>query len=466
MSELPIEGVTAERRAAPMMTTGPQLFGHPLGLWFLIATEVCVAFSQYGLQSIFVLYLTNALLQPGHIEHVVGFGALAACVKAIYAPIGTKAMAAGITGLFLTLIFAVPLLGGIVADRLLGRTRTIILGVVLLTCGHLLMSFEWSFVFALICLIAGFGAAGGMKAQIGGLYAVEDPRRSEAYQYFQLLFQTAPIVSPLICGALAARAWHWGFLAAGLGMLVGMVIYLAGLKWLPTEAPLKERKTIRVALTRQERRSAIGLVLILPVLALAALPNQEIFDGYMLWAQEHYQLKLFGWDFPVSSLISLDAVISTLTAIWVLAFWRWYARFWKDPAEITKVAIGTIIAGFGPLCLIVGEVFSPGMHAMSPLWGIAFHTFNDIGFGMNYAIGMAMFSRVAPASLNTILVAAFVLHLAVANLIVGKLSTLIDRIPDLTFWWLHTGAAFAGGAVLLLCAIFFKDVFDPTGKDA
>lgn len=464
MSEFPIEDASATRPVAAAALSSPQFFGHPIGLWFLIATEVCLGFSQYGLQAIFVLYLTNALLLPGHIEHVVGFGALAACVKALYAPIGTKAMAAGITGLFLTLIFAVPLIGGFIADRFLGRTRTIILGVVLLTCGHLLMSFEESFVLALVCLVSGFGAAGGMKAQIGALYTLDDPRRSEAYQYFQLLYSAAPIVSPLLCGALAQRAWHWGFVAAGLGMLVGLVIYFAGLKFLPKETPIKERKKDSVPLTRAERRSAIGLVLLLPVLALGALPNQEIFDGYMLWGQEHYQMSLLGVNFPVSSLISLDATISVITAVLVLAFWRVYARFWQDPAEITKVAIGTLIASLGPLCLIIGETLSPGAHAVSPLWGIAFHTLNDIGFGMNYPIGMAMFSRVAPAKINTVLVAGFVLHLSVANLIVGKLSTLIDRIPDTTFWLLHAGGSLIGGVILLLCAIFLKSIFAPAAQ--
>ncbi|QDH25713.1 MFS transporter [Neokomagataea tanensis] len=433
-----------------------------------MATEVCVGFSQYGLQSIFVLYLTKSLLLPGHLENVVGFDVLAACVKAIYAPIGTKAMAAGITGLFLTLIFAVPMVGGYIADRFLGRTRTISLGVVMLTCGHFLMSFEASFVFALIFLVAGFGAAGGMKAQIGGLYAVDDPRRTEAYQYFQLFFQMAPIASPLICGALAQSAWHWGFAAAGAGMLVGMLIYLAGLKWLPAETPRKTGKNslAHTKLTKAERRSVIGLVAILPVLALAALPNQEIFDGYMLWAEDHYQLTLLGYDFPISSLVSLDAFIGTLAAVLVLAFWRIYAKIWNDPAEITKVAVATLIAAIGPLFLICGEYFFPGKNAVSPLWGVAFHTFNNIGFGMNYAIGMAMFSRVAPARFNTVLVAGFVLHLSVANLIVGKLSTLIDRIPDTVFWLLHSLGALGGGIILLLCAIFLKDIFDPKGEKA
>lgn len=439
----------------------PQEFlGHPRGLWVLVLTEAWVAFSLYGLQSILVLYLADHLLQPGHVEHVWGMSAVKSVLTALYAPVGVQATAGAITGLFLALIYATPLLGGIVADRFLGKTRTILIGAVLMSLGHVLMSFDWSFVPAMALLLLGIGAAGGLRAQVGALYALDDRRRSDAYQLYSLGVQAAVIVSPLLCAALARKAWHWGFMTAGLGMLIGLITYLSGRSWLPKD-PVSAVESPRLQLTAREKKTSILLVMLLPVLALGALPNDEIFDGYLLWGRTHYQLTLLGYEFPVSSLVSFDGLISTLMTVAVLWFWRVYSKRRPDPAEITKVAIGAFIAALGPVVLAASSWLYPKPHQVSLLWGLAFHAINDIGFSMSYAIGMAMYSRAAPVSLNTIFVALFALHLFMANLVIGKLSTLVGHITDVSFWLLHAGAAFAAAILLLLCAIFFRDLLAP-----
>lgn len=445
-----------------------EIFGHPRGLWVLVLTEGWVAFSLYGLQSILVLYLADHLLQPGHIENVWGMGTVKAVLDILYAPVGIQATAGAITGLFLALIYATPLLGGFVADRLLGKTRTILLGAILMTVGHVLMSFDWSFVLAVVFLLLGIGAAGGLRAQVGALYALDDRRRSDAYQIYSLGVQAAVIVSPALCGMLAMKAWHWGFLTAGLGMLTGLIVYLFGRRWLPEDAVFKALSP-RPRLTSREKKTSVLLLALLPVLALGALPNDEIFDGYLLWGREHYQLTFFGHLFPVSSLVSFDGFISTLMTISVLWFWRMYARHRPDPAEITKVAIGTFIASSGPAVLALASWLYPESHQISLFWGLAFHIINDIGFSMSYAIGMAMYSRAAPVSLNTIFVACFSLHLFMANLTIGKLSTLIGRIGDVPFWLLHSGTSLVAGVILLTCSIVFRSLLAPenvpSGRD-
>ncbi|MBF0864550.1 MAG: MFS transporter [Gluconobacter potus] len=449
-----------------------ELWGHPIGLWVLTLTEGWVGFSLYGMQAILALYLTDHLLQPAHSGAVMGLGPLEAFASALYAPVGARAMGAAITGLFLALIYATPLLGGFLADRVLGQTRTILLGAILMTVGHFLMSFDWSFVLALGFLLAGLGMAGGLRAQVGALYALGDRRRSDAYQIYMMGLQIAVIVSPVLCASLAQIEWHWGFLAAGLGMLIGLVVYLVGRRWLPapavavrrSEAPAATTKHARPALTSQEKKTTLLLLALVPVLAVGAVPNSEIFDGYLLWGREHFQLHLLGYEMPVSDLISLDGFISTLCAVLVLWFWKAYARRRPDLSEISKVALGTLIAAFGPLILALGSWISPGPHEVSLFWGLAFHIINDIGFSMNYAIGMALFSRAAPVSLNTILVACFSLHLFLSNLLIGKLATLLGRISDVSFWLLHSGAALVAAAILGFCAVRFRDLLVP-GKE-
>ncbi|KXU99518.1 peptide transporter [Gluconobacter potus] len=449
-----------------------ELWGHPIGLWVLTLTEGWVGFSLYGMQAILALYLTDHLLQPAHSGAVMGLGPLEAFASALYAPVGPRAMGAAITGLFLALIYATPLLGGFLADRVLGQTRTILLGAILMTVGHFLMSFDWSFVLALGFLLAGLGMAGGLRAQVGALYELGDRRRSDAYQIYTMGLQIAVIVSPVLCASLAQIEWHWGFLAAGLGMLIGLVVYLVGRRWLPapavavlqSEAPDAATKHARPALTSQEKKTTLLLLALVPVLAVGAVPNSEIFDGYLLWGREHFQLHLLGYEMPVSDLISLDGFISTLCAVLVLWFWKAYARRRPDLSEISKVALGTLIAAFGPLILALGSWISPGPHEVSLFWGLAFHIINDIGFSMNYAIGMALFSRAAPVSLNTILVACFSLHLFLSNLLIGKLATLLGRISDVSFWLLHSGAALVAAAILGFCAVHFRDLLAP-GKE-
>lgn len=447
-----------------------ELWGHPIGLWVLTLTEGWVGFSLYGMQAILALYLTDHLLQPVHSGAVLGLGPLEAFVSALYAPVGPRAMAGAITGLFLALIYATPLLGGFLADRVLGQTRTILLGAILMTAGHFLMSFDWSFVLALGLLLAGLGMAGGLRAQVGMLYAQGDRRRSDAYQIYMMGLQIAVIVSPVLCASLAQIEWHWGFLAAGIGMLIGLTVYLLGRRWLPapalpmTAGSVKDGKRTRPALTSQEKKTTLLLLALVPVMAVGAVPNSEIFDGYLLWGREHFQLHLLGYEMPVSDLISLDGFISTLCAILVLWFWKAYARRRPDLSEISKVALGTLIAAFGPLMLAFGAWFSPGPHDVSLLWGLAFHIINDIGFSMNFAIGMALFSRAAPVSLNTILVACFSLHLFLSNLLIGKLATLLGRMSDVSFWLLHSGAALLAAAILGFCAVRFRDLLAP-GKE-
>src|SRR6185369_1110626 len=141
-----------------------------------------------------------------------------------------------------------PLFGGLLADRLLGRTKTVVIGAILMAIGHFLMAFEASFLAALACLLVGVGCfKGNIAAQVGDLYAPGDQRRASAFQIFMLAVQLAVILAPIVCGTLGEKvAWHWGFGAAGVGMVIGLFVYLAGRRYLPPE-PLRERRADKAA---------------------------------------------------------------------------------------------------------------------------------------------------------------------------------------------------------------------------
>ncbi len=129
-------------------------FGHPIGLGWLAFSELWERFSFYGMLSILPLYLVHFLLQPGRTEHVIGFPAMTAVLAVFYgAAVTPQALAAHITGFYQSSVYATPLVGGLLADRFLGRTNSVTIGALLMAFGHFLMAFQASFVLALLCLI-------------------------------------------------------------------------------------------------------------------------------------------------------------------------------------------------------------------------------------------------------------------------------------------------------------------------
>ncbi len=251
--------VTADR--ARQGDTG--FIGHPRGLAWLSAAELWERFSYYGMQALLVLYLTKQLLLPGHVDHVVGFGPFRAAIEAVYGPLSPLALGSVIFGLYAGFVYVTPIAGGVVADRLLGRTKAVALGALLMAAGHFLMAFEAGFLLAISCLLAGIGLfKGNIAAQVGELYAADDPRRADGFQIYFFGIQLAVIASPFVCGTLGeVYGWHYGFGAAGVGMLIGLGIYLLGRPWLPPGHPAKAHtaRADRTKLTAGEWKTALIL---------------------------------------------------------------------------------------------------------------------------------------------------------------------------------------------------------------
>ena len=428
--------------------------GHPKGLAVLSAAEACERFSYYGMQALLVLYASKQLFQPGHIERIWGFGPVRAFFASVYGAATPEALAGSVAGLYAGLVYLTPLAGGLIADRFLGRTRTILLGAVVMALGHFLMAFDHSFLIAIACLLVGTGCfKGNISAQVGDLYAEGDLRRADAYQLFMLCFQVSVMLAPLVCGTLGEKvAWHWGFGAAGIVMLASLLIYTGGRRWLHAErAPTRTKSAEpRPALRPGEGRRVLLLVALVPVIALSFVGNQEIFVGYELWGDAHYALTFFGWSMPVSYLISVDAFVSTFTMAASLAFWRWWATRRKEPDEITKLTIGTLFSAAAPLALAIGSAQAAATGGKVSLgWGLAFHLLNDIGFSNAYPVGLALYSRVSPKALSGTMIAVFYLSLFLCGLIVAKLATLVGTVSGFTFWGLHA-ILIAGAALVFL----------------
>ncbi len=211
----------------------------------------------------------------------------------------------------------------------------------------------------------------------------------------------AVIISPLVTGTLGEKVgWHWGFGAAGVGMLIGLAIYLAGRKYLPPDSPVVEKHDEETShSTRTERRS-LRCLLLLPVITIAIIANQQIFNAYLVWAEKTANLPIFfGKQMPTTWLITLDASLSVSCLAGAVVFWRLWSKKFREPAEITKLGIGSLIAVTGFLSSASGRPSPDRTDKVSIGWLITFHLLNSIGFANVFPVSIALYARVAPAAL-------------------------------------------------------------------
>lgn len=447
-------------------------FGHPAGLGWLSFCELWERFSYYGMQALLVLYLSNYLFLPENIGNVAGIHQLRALIEGVTGPRSPQQLASVVFGLYAGFVYLTPLFGGLLADRVLGRTKTVVIGAVLMALGHFLMAFELLFLVALACLLLGVGCfKGNIAAQVGSLYAPGDKRRASAFQIFMLAIQIAVIVAPIVCGTLGEKvAWHWGFGAAGVGMVFGLFVYLAGRKWLPPETPRvknADAKAPRQPMTRRDKARFALLIGLIPVLMLSIVGNQQYNNAFPLWSQKNMDLLLFGWQVPVTWLQSVDAVMSTTTMIFSIAFWRWWATRRREPDEVTKMALGALLAACAPALLMIASVtIDGGQGKVSFAWTIGYTLLNDLGFANILPVGMALYSRTAPLRMEGLFLGIYYLHLFLGNTFVGWLAGFLEEMSGMQFWGLHAVLVASAGVLLLAVKLFFGKLLEPDDQAA
>lgn len=444
----------------------PEFLGHPIGLYYIAFTEAFERFSYYGMQVLLVLYMVKQLLLPGHVENIAGFEGFRAFLTHLYGVAPTnQALSSHIFGLYTSLVYLTPIAGGFVADRWLGKTRTVTLGALLMAAGHFLMAFEFSFLVALLLLVVGVGCLkGNLASQVGFLYPRGDNRTADAFQIYYIAISAGVIVSPLICGWLGEDVgWHWGFGVAGVGMVIGLCIYLAGRRYLPPEPARDRAKTAtRPILTRRDVQVLVLLVLLIPVLAVGAIGNQELYNAYLIWADRSYDFVFLGHRMPTTFLASLDAGISVVLLICVVAFWRWYGKIWREPDEIVKIALGCFISSLAFVLLAVAASHAAATGSKVSLWvAVAVHTINAIGFANVFPVSLALYSRSAPRALGATIVGIYYLFLFGANTLVGWVGGWLDIMPPVQFWGLHAGLIIAAGLIFLGVKLMFGPLLVP-----
>jgi proton-dependent oligopeptide transporter, POT family len=468
--------------------------GHPKGLGYLSFVEACERFSYYSMQTLLTLYMVKYLLVPERMAGVVGLDWLRSWH---YTGLERQPLASAIFGDYTSLVYLTPILGGIIADRYCGQRVALFAGGIMMSIGHFLMAFEGAFLLALMALIIGVGLfKGNIASQVGALYKENDLRRAMAFQIFYIAINVSVIAAPLVSGTLGEKVgWHYGFGTAGIVMVLGVLIFLAGRPHLPaegTDTKIDVAKTVSTLaigtvataivigivfvagivialaalvplyfflirnLEQGEKIRVLALVLLIPALAIALLTNQEIFNAYLVWADEHFQLTFAGTTLPTSWMITLDATLSFGMLVAVALFYKWYGTRHREPDELGKMIIGSFFTIAGGLCLFAAALTQPDGGKIGLFWPFMFHLFNSIGFAHILPVSLALFSKIAPKKLNATVIGLYYLSFFAANKIVGQVGQLYSSMDTPTFWLIHIASAVVGLFAFILFKIFMS----------
>ncbi len=447
--------------AAPALdsatTAGDRRFlGHPIGLAYLAFTEAWERFSFYGMQALLVLYMVGQLLKPGHFGKVWGFGALRGGLEHLMGPLSDQALSSQVFGLYTALVYLTPVFGGIAGDRWLGKRGAVTLGAAIMAAGHFLMAIESAFLVALALLIVGAGLVkGNIASQVGGLYSEHDPRRDNAFQIFVLSINVGVVASPLVCGTLGeVFGWHYGFAAAGVGMLIGLIIYVAGRRHLPPDVIRRSARTDEpVRLTGKDWRAIVALLALMPILAVAFVANNQGFNVYLIWAKDYAALNIASFQMPVTWILTISSINAMIALAVVAWFWRRMTQRGVTPHEITKLAIGCVLYGvcYGAVAVVAAITQTSGGKVPVVLLAL-FDFIGAIGYANFLPIALALCARTAPKAVNATMIGVFYLLFVMTNLLVGWLGGLYGDMSHGAFWALHAGLCVASGVVLVVLA--------------
>jgi POT family proton-dependent oligopeptide transporter len=439
----------AQERAA-----SGDLFGHPRGLTFLFATEMWERFSYYGMKALLVLYMVKYLFEPGRIEHVQGFAALRGTLEWVFGPLQAQPLSSLVYGTYTALVYFTPIIGGLIADRVLGQRRTVVLGAALMAAGHFMMAFEPLFLLALLFLILGNGAfKPNISTQVGSLYAPGDPRRDRAFSIFYVGINLGAFLAPLVCGTLGEQVgWHYGFAAAGIGMTLGLAIYVYATRMLPPDA-LSRTPRERPKLTRAEWRIIMALLALYLPMTLYWGTYEQAANTLTLWADAHTDrsINLLIWrgEIPVTWFQAFNPFMIFAFTPLIVSLWARQSKRRTEPSTVTKLALGCFGSAVAYLILFAAAL-SAGTDKASWWWIFAFFVVLTVGELYLSPIGLSLVSKVAPTHYLSMMMGLWLSTIFLGNFLAGYLGSFwSDMAKDRFFLMIALIAAVGGVGVLL-----------------
>lgn len=468
-------------------------FGHPRGLGLLFAVEMWERFSYYGMRALLVLYLINYLKW-------------------------TDGDAARLYGTYTSLVYLTPLIGGYLADRFIGTRRSMIIGSIVIALGHFALAFQQMQMFylglGLIIIGTGFFKP-NVSTMVGQLYMQGDVRRDSGFTIFYMGVNLGAMLAPLVCGSLGQRVgWHYGFAAAGVGMVLGLLTFLWGAnKYLPgiglkpthdpnnaaavaAESVEKTSLSVMPAIIGaalgaaiaffsnggylgigmgtvigaalgasifgthgEERRRVIAIVIVAFFVIFFWMCFEQAGTSMNIFADRYTNLNIGSFAIPSSWFQAINPVFIIIFAPVFAMLWNSLNAANREPSTPLKMVLGLVLLGIGFLFLVWGGRLVDGGHKVSPMFltaAYAFHTFGELCLS---PVGLSYVTKVAPQRLAALLMGVWFLANAAANKLGGTLAAMSEHITSQAkFYTIPVGIAFGAAFLLLLLVPLLKSL--------
>jgi POT family proton-dependent oligopeptide transporter len=365
--------------------------------------------------------------------------------------------ASALYGGYAAFAYLTPMLGGVIADNWLGQGRSVIVGSVLMALGHFALAFQSAFFPGLFLVGLGNGFfLPSTTTQVGHLYAEGDSRRDRAYSIYYMGVNIGGFLAPLVCGTVGELyGWHYGFALAGVGMLIGLVVYLTNQKTLPAEAQvMKDRRAVRAPIGPEGRRAVRNLLIIAAIVVLFRIAYEQSGNTIALWADSRtdrvLHLGALRFLIPATWFQSINPLlIFTFTPL-ITWWWARQARRGKEPEPLAKMALGAALGGLA-FVLMIGAALNVGPHgAASWLWLVGFFALLTAGELYILPVGLSVFSTLAPARIASAMIGVWYIAKFAGGLFSGWLGAYWQVLPSGQFFLIGAAFAFLAAAGLLL----------------
>jgi POT family proton-dependent oligopeptide transporter len=398
---------------------GKQWFGHPRGLATCFFTEMWERASYYGMRALLVLYMTGSVLQPG-----LGF---------------PDKKATQIYGLYTMLVYLMGIPGGFIADRFIGHYRAVLIGGIVIACGHFTMAVPGLpfFFTGLLLIIIGTGLLKpNVSTIVGTLYARDDPRRDAGFSLFYMGINTGAFFAPIVTGWLGQRInWHIGFAAAGVGMVFGIIQYVLGRKYL---VPVSEAKTPQavavesIPVTTKEPFTAQewGRIAAASILTLFALIFWAGFEqagsSLTLFADRATRLVILGFTYPSSWFQSVEPLFVIIFS--PIFAWLWLRLGRREPSSPAKFTLGLFFLSLSFLLVVpAARYFQLSGQRVSPFWLIGLYFLQMLGELCLSPVGLSMVTKLSPARIVGFMMGVWFFATAMGNYVAGWVAGFVGN---------------------------------------
>ena len=397
-----------------------QWFGHPRGLATLFLTEMWERFSYYGMRALLILYMVGSTQQPG-----LGFS-----VK----------RSADIYAVYTLLVYLSGIPGGFLADRWLGHRRAVFIGGIIIACGHFSMAIPGLpfFFTGLGLIVIGTGLLKpNVSTIVGTLYSKEDTRRDSGFSIFYMGINLGAFIAPLVTGFLGQRInWHIGFGAAGVGMTLGLIQYVAGRKYL---VPRSEAKTVHTYAIEEVKESKhqftpeewarIGAVVILSIFALMFWAGfEQAGSSLNLFADRATRLTVFGFVYPSSWFQSVEPLFIIIFA--PIFAWMWIRLGPREPSSPVKFTLGLVFLSISfALIVPAAHIYEKSGQRVSPGWLIGLYFLQAVGELCLSPVGLSMVTKLSPARVVGLMMGIWFLATALGNYVAGWVAGFLQNRP-------------------------------------